>query len=392
MLRLKELLFKCRTRQEDFAARCGLSVPHLGMILNARAPVACLEQTRARIIDVAEQLPGALQYLTEQALTIDAIWDVVPNVAYYAQLRNRLKTQPAIVAGDPLYIKPQHEEADMITPKAMKHFKLFRSPFINDISDARDIYMSEDHLFLKMMMLDTARHNGFTAVNGEVGSGKSIMRKAVVQELTAEDIRVIFPIIVDKARITPSSLIDAIIMDISEETPRRTLEAKTRQALRLLRNRAAGGLKQVLIVEEAHLLTVPAMKALKQIYEFEEGFSKLIGIILIGQPELRFLLDESRHPELREVSRRVTIAEISGLAEDVQRYLEHKFKRIGAKIMDIVADDAYAAIASRLQTKDGRRVISKAYPLTVNNLLTRAMNMAADMGEPIVSAEVVLGL
>lgn len=280
----------------------------------------------------------------------------------------------------------------MITPKAMKHFKLFRSPFINDISDARDIYMSEDHLFLKMMMLDTARHNGFTAVNGEVGSGKSIMRKAVVQELTAEDIRVIFPIIVDKARITPSSLIDAIIMDISEETPRRTLEAKTRQALRLLRNRAAGGLKQVLIVEEAHLLTVPAMKALKQIYEFEEGFSKLIGIILIGQPELRFLLDESRHPELREVSRRVTIAEISGLAEDVQRYLEHKFKRIGAKIMDIVADDAYAAIASRLQTKDGRRVISKAYPLTVNNLLTRAMNMAADMGEPIVSAEVVLGL
>jgi len=151
----------------------------------------------------------------------------------------------------------------VITPKAMRYFKLFRNPFINDISDTRDIFLSEDHIFLKEMMLDTARYAGFTAVYGEVGSGKSIMRKAVVQELISDGIKVIYPIIIDKTRITPASLIDAIVMDLSEEKMKRSLEAKTRQALRLLRNRATSGLKQVLIIEEAHLLAERAMKSLK---------------------------------------------------------------------------------------------------------------------------------
>ncbi|MCK4536912.1 MAG: AAA family ATPase, partial [Desulfuromonadales bacterium] len=241
------------------------------------------------------------------------------------------------------------------------------------------------------MMLNTARNAGLTAVYGEVGCGKSVICKAVVEQLQKEDIRVIFPVIVDKKRITPSGLIDAVIMDLTESMPRWSLEQKTRQALTALKNRAATGMKQVLIIEEAHLLTVETMKALKQIYELESGFTKLVGIILIGQTELSDLMDESEHPEIREVIRRTTTAEIVGLNGDLEGYLAHKFKRVGKNVGDVLADDAFAALQKRMSVQIGGGTVEvRSYPLTVNNYVARAMNMAAQHSEPLVTAEVIL--
>jgi type II secretory pathway predicted ATPase ExeA len=232
------------------------------------------------------------------------------------------------------------------------------------------------------MMLETARNQGFTAVIGEVGSGKSIMRKAVASRLMSEGVKIIFPMIIDKRRISPSSLIDAIIMDISEETPKRSLEAKTRQAFQLLKNRAAANLKQVLMIEEAHLLTAGAIKSLKQIHELENGYEKTVGIIILGQTELKHLLDETMHPELREVIRRITVAEITDLGQEIEPYLKHKFGRIAAgRFPEIFAPESIEAVA--------RRLPGRCYPLSVNALTAKAMNLAADMGEAVVTPELV---
>ncbi len=90
-------------------------------------------------------------------------------------------------------------------------------------------------------------------------------------------------------------------------------------------------MRQVLMIEEAHTIDKRAFKALKQIYEMETGFEKLIGIILIGQPELLKKLDEVGNSDIREVIRRITTAEIEGLGDAVRPYLEHKFGRVGKR-------------------------------------------------------------
>lgn len=403
MILLKQLLADCEISQREFSRGIGHSIGALNNALNKRD----LPKREARFVTLVEkeieQSASMTDWLKKKGLETGDVWKEMEEGTYrhkavrpvdYRQkissaMLNRYN-HPAMMPGNPNDI--EQKEVEMITPRALKHFKLFRSPFVNDIADTKDIFFSEDHIFLREMMLDTARYAGFTAVYGEVGSGKSVMRKAVCQDLAAEEITVIFPIIVDKGRITPASLIDAIILDISEERPKMRLEQKTRQALRLLRNRATSGRKQVLIIEEAHLLSVPAMKALKQIYELEDGFGRLMGIILVGQPELKFLLDESRHPEMREVTRRVTCAEIAGLNGDLTRYVAHKFNRINRKAGEIFAEDAFSAMEQRLKDKMGSRVISRTYPLTVNNLAARAMNLAAEMGEERVTAEVVMGI
>lgn len=403
MLRLKQMLLDCGVTlrgKDGFCDRIGWGYTGVSRCLNHEKYPGDKEEFVRRVEALIQNDTGMMEWLAARELEIAAVWQSYSGVfgqkpSGHSQriTRGKLAVGVGLRLGDPLSIDT-HKEAEMIGPRAMKQFRLFRNPFINDIADTRDIYLSEDHIFLKEMMLDTARFAGFTAVYGEVGSGKSVMRKAVVHELEAEDIRVVYPIIVDKRRISPSSLIDAIVMDISEERPKMALEQKTRQALRLLRNRATSGMKQVLIVEEAHLMNVPTMKSLKQIYELEDGFNRLIGIILIGQSELKFLLDETRHPEMREVTRRVTCAEIGGLEGDLKGYIAHKFQRVNRKAEDIFAEDAFEAMSRRLQdrTRGKGRGSSKAHPLTVNNLAARAMNLAAEMGEAVVTADVVIGV
>jgi len=54
--------------------------------------------------------------------------------------------------------------------------------------------MSDEHRYIEAAMIDAAKHGGFIAVVGEVGSGKSVIRKKVVSELMKDDnARIIYP-------------------------------------------------------------------------------------------------------------------------------------------------------------------------------------------------------
>jgi type II secretory pathway predicted ATPase ExeA len=276
----------------------------------------------------------------------------------------------------------------------MKHFKIFRNPFIDDVQKDSDVFMSEEHRYIEAAMMDSAQHSGFLAVIGEVGSGKTVIRRKVMEQLKKDgNTIVIFPEIVDKTRVNFSSIADAIVMDLSEEKPKRTLEAKSRQVKKLLQERSKQGFRIVLILEEAHDLSVNTLKYLKRFQEIEDGYRKLLGIIMLGQTELNNLLDVSRHIEMREVILRIQTCEIKGLNGNLKDYLRKKFSRINMKIEDIFDESAFKALTNRLTTKDRRgKPMSHAYPLTVNNYCARAMNMAFEMGEKKVTADVVMAV
>ncbi len=296
----------------------------------------------------------------------------------------------ALVLADPAQIENQ-EEVEMLSQEALRHFKLFRSPFTGDIRDVGDIYMSDEHRYIEAAALDAARHGGFLAIVGEVGSGKSTIRKKVVAELQKDEtVRIIYPRIVDKTLVTSAHIMDAIVADLSDETAKLRHEAKARQVERILLSHSKAGCQACLMIEEAHDLTVRTLKLLKRIYEIEDGYKKCISIILIGQPELGLLFDEGSHYDMREVIRRCQVARIAGLNGNLADYLALKFRRAGAEMGKVISSEALEALSKRLMDTDTRgRKVSRAYPLTVNLYVTRAMNLAAEMGEPIVSAEVI---
>jgi len=338
----------------------------------------------------------AMGWLADRGIPLGDIWgklDCQMRRALPAGHSRRIRkglTHKQILPGDPEEIILR--EVEMISQEAMRHFKLFRNPFIDDIQKDSDVYMSDEHRYIEAAMIDAARHGGFLAVIGEVGSGKSVMRRKVVEQLKRDgDTLVIYPQMIDKTKLTAGSICDAIIQDVSSERCRVKLEDKTRQVQRLLLDRAKSGFRACLIVEEAHDLNANTLKYLKRFYELEDGYKKLLGIIIIGQSELKHRFDEGQNVDMREVIRRVQVAEIRGLNGHLRDYLQVKFKRIGRDIGDIFNQDAFDAMGKRLTTasRDGKSKVSHAYPLTVNNLTARAMNLAQEMGEQLVSAEVI---
>lgn len=285
-------------------------------------------------------------------------------------------------------------ETEMLSPQARKQFALFRDPFTDDVQGPEDVFLSADQRYIREVLFATARHGGFVAVAGESGSGKTTLRRDMIDRIQRENLPVVAiqPRSIDKGVLTAAAICHAIIDDLQPGAKvKRSLEAQARQVERLLTESSRAGNSHVLIIEEAHDLNIQTLKYLKRFWELEDGFKKLLAIILIGQPELKTKLDERRNFEAREVIRRCEIAELMPLDSVLEDYLRLKFKRVGAEYTDIFASDAADGIRNRLtrQGKTPRDTVSMVYPLTVNRLVVRSLNLAAELGQPRVNADLI---
>lgn len=303
--------------------------------------------------------------------------------------RNRLSLVKTAPDFEPL-------EIQMLSPQAKRHFKLFRDPFQNDINGPEDVFQSDAQRYVVEAMLQTALVGGITAVIAESGAGKSTLRKLLQFRVTSErqNIRLIFPRSLDKKKLSTGAICTAIINDIEPEAKvMSSLEAQARQVERALIASARASFKHVLMIEEAHDLSIQTLKYLKRFYEIEaeDGFGRMLSIVLVGQPELKTKLDANRYPEAREFINRCEIATLDPLHNQVGAYLKHKFGRCGIDITTICEDGAFDAIRDKWTRIDPatRAVKTQLYPLIVNNTVTRAMNKAAELGLPIITADLI---
>ncbi|MCY1424886.1 putative secretion ATPase, PEP-CTERM locus subfamily [compost metagenome] len=260
------------------------------------------------------------------------------------------------------------------------------------------MYVTKDMLYVRESMYQVAKNDGFLAVIGESGSGKSSLRKDLEQRLTREG----SPIIVIKPHVLGSEdnevkgkpmkslhIAEAIMKAIAPlEKPKSSPQDRFDQVESALKASNSAGQRHLLIIEEAHSLSIPLLKHLKRYRELEDGFTKLISIILIGQPELAVKLSP-RNAEVREVTQRIEITWLRSLpVNQVEAHLAHRLSRAGKKLDDVMDSGAVQALVERLSTS-GKDKSSQLYPLAIANLVKAAMNLAAQIGEPRVTADVV---
>jgi type II secretory pathway predicted ATPase ExeA len=292
----------------------------------------------------------------------------------------------------------QLPEPEMLTQEAMQAFGLSADPFLDDVQCAADVYLPPEQQYIRGALWQAANHGGFLAVIGECGAGKSVLRRDLIARVSRDKapLVVIQPKTIDKGRLTAAAISEAIICAVSIEAPKRTTEARDRQVERVLTASSRANSRHVLLIEEAHDLTIGALKMLKRYWELEDGFRRLLAIVLLGQPELHDALDERINWDAREVIRRCEIAELRPLGEHVERYCRLKLSRVKADPDRILAPDAYPAIRARLTVsqRNTDEKVDMTYPLSVNNALKRAMNaavaIAARVGErPLVTRQIV---
>ena len=293
-----------------------------------------------------------------------------------------------------------------LTQAAKQHFGLPRSPFVDEIKDASDVFATPDIKYVREGMLQTALYGGFIAVVGESGAGKTTLREDLSDRLARENRPVIMiePYVlamedndIKGKTLKASHIAEAILESVAPgENPKRSPEARFRQVHRALQESAKAGNKHVLIIEEAHGMPIPTLKHLKRFFELKNGFERLLGIILIGQTELAQKLSEN-NPHVREVVQRCELLTLQPLEDGrLAQYLKFKFARVGKDIQDVLDDSAIEAIAERLtvrsRTRVGVETNSLLYPLAVNNLVSAAMNEAASLLQERVTGDTVRGV
>ena len=119
----------------------------------------------------------------------------------------------------------------------------------------------------------------------------------------------------------------------------------------------------------------------------EDGFERLLGIVLLAQPELLTVLDDHSWAA-REVVRRIEIVELGALdgPGELEQFLA---QRLGAKVF---ASEACAALQEKLARRTRGGKTSTAWPLAVTTWATRALNLAAEMRQPQVAASTIAAL
>lgn len=303
----------------------------------------------------------------------------------------------------------QPEEPEMLLPKqalspqARRHFKLFTNPFDGEVQRDEHFFSGDDMRYVREAAWQCSQNGGFAAIVGESGAGKTTVLADLEARLQAEarGVIVIRPSVLGmeesnaKGQMLKSTdILHAVITTLQPEaTVPQTLQARTVRAAKMLTSSAEAGATHLLVIEEAHGLPDHTLKHLKRLHELRLGRRNLLGILLLAQPELKLRLANGlRTGVLREVAQRVEIVELLPLDADLRGYLQCRAEAAGAKLADLADDGAVEALRTRLTRKTSTGAVSMCYPLAVNNMMTRALNMAAEIGAPLVTRDVITSI
>ncbi len=199
---------------------------------------------------------------------------------------------------------------------------------------------------------------GFIAVTGEVGTGKSTLCRALIESLTDEtEVAFLF----NPPR-GATELLQAIAKEFGLEPAGEQRHELNDQLNRFLLEKKEAGKRVLLIIDEAQNLDADVLEEIRLLSNLETSSSKLIQIILLGQPELDAKLDSKELRQLRQrISVRWFLTPLS--SEETEQYVQHRLE---------VAAGGARPIFDRRALRELHR-LSGGVPRRINLLADRAL-------------------
>lgn len=182
-----------------------------------------------------------------------------------------------------------------------KFFGFRESPF-TITPDPRYLYMSRQHQdALAHLLYGTGEEGGFVQLTGEVGTGKTTLVRALLEQHLPE----VELALVLNPRQTIVEFVATICDELGVDYPPhcRTLKPVLDALNRHLLATHSAGRQTVLVVDEAQNLSLEVLEQVRLLTNLETTRHKLLRIILVGQPELGALLE--RH-DMRQLAQRIT--------------------------------------------------------------------------------------
>src|SRR4051812_2935561 len=163
---------------------------------------------------------------------------------------------------------------------------------------------------------------GFIVITGEIGSGKTTLLQTLLRNLDTETTvgRIV------NTMLEPRELLETILIDFGLDPTGRSKPLMLRDLSQYLVDQRVGGRLVLLVIDEAQNLGLGALEELRMLSNLETEKSKLLQIVLVGQPELR---DKLAAPELEQLRQRITVSyHLPPLdALEAGRYINHRLRR-----------------------------------------------------------------
>jgi MSHA biogenesis protein MshM len=232
---------------------------------------------------------------------------------------------------------------------------------------------------IQVLLTALSTGEGFIKVTGEVGTGKTLICRKLLNELPNNFVAAYIP----NPYLTPAELRRAVASELNvvltDNTDQQEFSQRIQERLISINQEKKG---VVLIIDEAQALPVESIEALRLITNLETETRKLLQVVLFGQPELNHKLSL---PELRQLKQRVTFSYTLQLmdSDQVYQYVKHRMNIAGYRGGDLFDRKCCSLIFKA----------SKGIPRIVNVLCHKALMLAYGEGlQKIIQSHVKLSI
>jgi general secretion pathway protein A len=218
-------------------------------------------------------------------------------------------------------------------------FKLRIKPF-DLLPDPRFIYLSRSHKkALTYLDYGIRERSGFILLTGEVGSGKTTL----IRDLLEKRYEHVVLSKIFNTRVTSEQLLAMINDDFGLAVQGKDKVTLIRDLNGFLIVQYSCGNQPILIIDEAQNLSGELLEEVRMLSNLEATNSKLLQIILVGQPELRTTLAA---PELRQLRQRINInCHLQALTRaEIEEYIVHRLEVAGNADAVRFSPDSFEAI------------------------------------------------
>jgi len=259
----------------------------------------------------------------------------------------------------------------------LQHFGLTEFPF-GITPDTSFAFSGQAHQeALNTLLVALKCGEGFIKIAGEVGTGKTLLCRRLLQTLGDEFVTAYLP----NPNLEPATLLLALAEEL------RVTDVAGLDQYHLLRRINLGlleyarkGKRVVLCIDEAQAMPFPTLEALRLVSNLETEKRKLIQIVLFGQPELDEKLSD---PSVRQLLQRITFSyRMTGLGKDeVALYLQHRMRVAGYRGEPVFTGGALRAL----------RRASHGTPRLINILAHKSLLSVFGEGRQVVKHRHVRG-
>jgi MSHA biogenesis protein MshM len=207
------------------------------------------------------------------------------------------------------------------------HFGLTELPFTLTPNTNFFLALESHDEALAVLMTALKTGEGFIKVVGEVGTGKTLLCRKLLNEIPEHFVTAYIP----NPYLNPDELRRAVAIELGvKQAQRMSVQLLTQRIQNRLLELHAQGHSVVLILDEAQALPEDSLEALRLFTNLETETRKLLQVVLFAQPELDQRLAQT---EFRQLRQRITFSyQLRAMkVEEVQQYIQHRLQVAGYK-------------------------------------------------------------